>query len=40
MSEKLKEFMEVPQQFVKDGNQVCIIPPVLQKTVSHWLYSS
>jgi hypothetical protein len=23
MSEKLKEFLDVPQQFVRDGNQVC-----------------
>lgn len=23
MSEKVKDFMEVPQQFARDGNQVC-----------------
>ena len=23
MSEKLKEFVDIPQQFVRDGNQVC-----------------
>lgn len=23
MSEKLKEFIDIPQQFVRDGNQVC-----------------
>jgi hypothetical protein len=23
MSEKIREFIEVPQQFIRDGNQVC-----------------
>lgn len=23
MSDKIKEFIEVPQQFIRDGNQVC-----------------
>lgn len=23
MSEKLKEFVDIPQQFIRDGNQVC-----------------
>ena len=26
MSEKLKEFVDIPQQFVRDGNQVCSLP--------------
>ena len=25
MSEKIREFLEVPQQFVRDGNQVCVV---------------
>ena len=26
MSEKLKEFVDIPQQFIRDGNQVCNLP--------------
>ena len=40
MSEQFKEFLEVPQQFVRDGNQVCYVLIVSQKAVAHWLYSS
>ena len=25
MSEKVKEFVEIPQQFLRDGNQVCFV---------------
>ena len=25
MSEKVKEFVEIPQQFLRDGNQVCLV---------------
>ena len=26
MSDKIREFLEVPQQFVRDGNQVRAVP--------------
>jgi hypothetical protein len=25
MSDKLKEFTEIPQSFIRDGNQVCLL---------------
>lgn len=29
MSEKLKEFVDIPQEFVRDGKQVCATEEVL-----------
>ena len=32
MSEKLKEFVDIPQQFVREGNQVRTRPDALENT--------
>jgi hypothetical protein len=41
MSEKIKEFTEIPQQFVREGNQVCA-PPTARTphTELQMIYSS
>jgi hypothetical protein len=38
MSEKMKEFIEIPQQFVREGNQVRFLPR-LPDSLSQFLSS-
>lgn len=42
MSDKVREFVEIPQQFLKEGNQVSRPPPAFVETwlTIRWHYSS
>jgi len=39
MSDKVREFVEIPQQFIQDGNQVCFLVTNSESSVSLALVS-